>query len=124
MAWPDYAHVVAPELVSSQDNDVERTPFDDGLIRQEKRYNSALLTWQVEALLDSDEDKTRFEGWARENAHIWFAWTDPATGERRNVSVRGGAGGVEYRSRVYAAQQQWTASMTLEGWAHGIIPRQ
>ena len=121
MAWPDYAHVVAPDLASSQDTDVERTPFDDGMVRQEKRYAAALLTWQIEALIDSDVDKARFEVWARETAHTWFSWTDPTTGDLRNVSVRGGAGGIEYRSRVYAARQEWTASLTLEGWPGGIV---
>ena len=80
----------------SDDNNVDRTPFDDGLIRQERRYASAMTALSITALLESDADYGRFRAWAREYAHRWFAWTAPETGAVHRVRVRGGAGGIDY----------------------------
>ncbi|WP_420585837.1 hypothetical protein [Ruegeria sp.] len=116
MPWPDYAPIVADDQVLGQDVDVERTPFDDGLIRQERRFSSALLTWGVTALLDDDDALARFRAWAAREAHLWFDWTDTSSGARRRVRVRSGAGGINYTARVHGNLRRWEAVMTLEGW--------
>jgi len=116
MAWPVYAQVVAPGQVTGQDSDVERSRFDDGMVRQERRYAAALRTWEITALLDDDAALARFRAWARDEAHRWFAWEDITTGVARRVRVRGGAGGITYTAAVSAAQRRWEAALTLEGW--------
>ena len=83
------------------DPTVDRTPFDDGLIRQERRYSSAMTALATTVLIESDADYRRFRAWAREahrgqNAHRWLP------GRRRRASAvhqatwsRDGAGGIE-----------------------------
>ena len=119
MAWPDYVAIVAPGQTIGQDSDVARSPFDDGLVRQERRYASALQTWSITVLIDSDDDLARFRAWARKEAHTWFTWTDVTTDEARQVRVREGAGGISFTAFVSAAQRRWEATLTLEGWPDG-----
>ena len=114
-AWPDYAHVRADGYAAVQDSDVARTPFDDGLVRQEKRYSAALSVRRITAHLDDDAAYLRFRDWAREHAHRWFAWTDPEDGITREVRVRAGAGGISVRARVRGNRRAWEAGLELEG---------
>ena len=100
LVWPSYAAVEADGYGVTDDNDVDRTPFDDGLIRQERRYASALTALSITALLANDGDYRRFRAWAGGCAHRWFAWTAPESGSVHQVRVRGGAGGIEYTARV------------------------
>ena len=113
--WPDYAQIVAPDQEIGQDVDVERASFDDGLVQQERRFSSALATFAVTGLLDSDDDLARFRAWARAHAHRWFSWRDPATGRPVRVRVRGGSGGIAYTARVANNNRRWTLEATLEG---------
>lgn len=116
MPWPAYAPVVAPGYGLGQEPDVERTAFDDGAVRQAKRYTAALRVRRVTALLDSDEDLNRFQEWAAVEAHRFFDWTDPEDGNTRRVRVRGGAGGIRYTAAVSAAGRRWQAELELEGY--------
>ena len=59
LVWPSYAAVEADGYGVTDDNDVDRTPFDDGLIRQERRYASALTALSITALLASDGGLSR-----------------------------------------------------------------
>ena len=105
-----------------QDPDVERTQFDDGMVRQAKRWSAALEVRSVTALLGSDDDLVRFRAWARDYAHTWFAWIDPEDGAIRNVRVRGGAGGIRYTARVTGERRRtWELSCALEGMAADTI---
>ena len=116
MAWPDYVAIVVPDQIIGQDSDVVRSRFEDGLVRQERRYDTALHTWSITALIDSDDDLARFRAWARREAHTWFIWTDVTTGAPRRVRVRDGAGGITCTAFVSAALRRWEATLTLEGW--------
>lgn len=116
LVWPDYAAVEADGYAVSDDSNVERTPFDDGLIRQVRRHASALTVLSITALLANDADYRRFRAWAAENAHRWFAWTAPESGTVHQVRVRGGAGGIEYTARIGPdGRRSWEATLTLEG---------
>lgn len=114
-AWPAYANVEAPGYRLGQDNDVERTPLDDGFVRQELRYRSAQRTRQLRGWLKSDADLVRFRTWAAANAHLWFDWTDTEDGQMRQARVRGGAGGIRYTARVRDGVRTWDFELTLEG---------
>ena len=119
--WPDYAVIEADGYRLTRDPDVARTPFDDGMVRQEKRFTAALDTRRITALLADDNALTRFRTWAEDHAHEWFAWTDTEDGVAREVRVRGGAGGIEYRARVDAGARRWEASLVLEGFRGRVI---
>ena len=116
LVWPDYVAVEADGYAVADDNDVERTAFDDGLIRQERRYASALTSLSITVLMANDADYRRFRAWAGDCAHRWFAWTAPESGTVHRVRVRGGTGGIEYAARIGGdARRSWEATLTLEG---------
>ena len=117
MTWPSYAAIVAPGFAPGQDEDVERTPFDDGMIRQERRYTAALGTLEVTALLEPG-DLAAFRAWARDSAHAWFDFPSPVHDGDVRARVRDGAGGIRYRlQREARGKALWAATMTLEGTA-------
>jgi len=105
-AWPDYAPVAADGYAVRQDADIARTPFDDGLARQEERYTTVLTARRLTAHLAGDEDYRRFRAWAAEHAHAWFVWSDPEDGVARQVRVRGGAGAIQYRARARGGRRR------------------
>ncbi|MDE0392824.1 MAG: hypothetical protein OXI57_12235 [Rhodospirillales bacterium] len=116
LVWPSYAAVEADGYAVSDDTDVQRTPFDDGLVRQERRYSSALTALSITALLANDTDYRRFRAWAGDCAHRWFAWTAPESGQVHQVRVRGGAGGIDYTARIGPdGRRSWEATLDLEG---------
>jgi len=114
-AWPAYAYVEADGYALGRDNDVERSEFDDGLIRQERRFAGSLRTRELRGWLASDADLARFEAWAEENAHTWFDWRDTEDGVSRRARVRGGAGGIRYTARVRDGIRTWDFELVLEG---------
>ena len=116
LVWPDYVAIEADGYGVADDNNVERSPFDDGLVRQERRYASALTALRVTVLISGDADYARFRAWAHDCAHRWFAWTAPETGALHQVRVRGGSGGIEYAARVGDDDRRsWVATLDLEG---------
>ncbi len=116
LVWPDYVAVEAEGYAVADDSNVARTPFDDGFIRQERRYASALTALSLTVLIANDDDYARFRAWAGDCAHRWFAWTAPESGALHQVRVRGGAGGIEYTARIGGdSRRSWEATLTLEG---------
>ena len=115
-AWPAYALVEADGYGLASGIDVERSEFDDGLVRQERRFHGALAARRVRGFLASDADLVRFRTWAADHAHTWFDWTDPEDRRPRRVRVLDGAGGIEYTARVRAAVRTWDFDLTLEGY--------
>ena len=113
MAIPGYVNLVVDGRQHGQDQDVERTTFDDGFVRQEKRYRSALVTRSVAGWLRA-QDVQRFQAWARVSAHLWFDWNEPGQDTMR-VRIRGGASGITYTARVQTGKLTWDVSFTLEG---------
>lgn len=115
MAFPSYANLLSDGRQEGQDQDVERSPFDDGMVRQEKRYRSALQTRQVRGWLEQGDYDT-FRAWAEQNAHTWFDWRDLGRTATVQARVRDGAGGIVYTSRVGPdGRLQWDFELTLEG---------
>ena len=112
LVWPEFVAVEADGYGVADDNDVDRTPFDDGLIRQERRYASALSALSITVLIANDGDYRRFRAWAGGCAHRWFAWTAPESGSVHQVRVRGGAGGIEYTARIGGdGRRTWEAAL-------------
>ncbi len=116
LVWPDYVAVEADGYGVADDPNVARTPFDDGFVRQERRFASALTALRLTVLIADDDDYARFRAWAADCAHQWFAWTAPETGALHQARVRGGAGGIDYIARVGGdGRRSWEAALTLEG---------
>ncbi len=116
LVWPDYVAVQADGYAVADDPDVARTPFDDGLVRQERRFASALTALSLTVLIASDDDYERFRAWTRDCAHRWFAWTAPESGALTQARVRGGAGGIAYTALIGGdGRRSWEAALTLEG---------
>ena len=116
LVWPDFVATVADGYAVADDSSVSRTPFDDGFVRQERRFASALTALAITAIINGDRDYGRFRAWAGDCAHRWFAWTPPESGTLHQVRVRGGAGGIEYTARIGSdGRRTWEATLTLEG---------
>ena len=116
LVWPDYVAVEADGYAVADDPDVARTPFDDGFVRQERRFASALTALGLTVLIASDDDYERFRAWTRDCAHRWFAWTAPESGTVTQARVRGGTGGIAYTALVGGdGRRTWEATLTLEG---------
>ena len=113
--WPSYARIVAPGYGLGVANDVERTPWDDGYVRQAKIYTASQGLRNTQAIIPGENIVT-FRSWLASNAHIPFAWTDPEDGTSRQVRIVGGAGGVSLTQTARAgAVPSWEARFTLEG---------
>ena len=112
--WPDYAAIEADGLTVRAESDVERTPYDDGSVRQAKRFSSVLVGHAITVLLDDDGAYNLFRGWAAANAAAFFEFPRSDDGSTAMARVRGGAGGIEYTARVSGLKRRWEAQMTIE----------
>ena len=81
MEWPPYARIEADGYQLGSDSDVARDTLDDGLIRQEKRYSSAMRTRVVRGWLDSDADLIRFREWVAAAGFGWLRIVTPRTAQ-------------------------------------------
>lgn len=111
--FPAYVKLLADGRVEGRAPDVERTQFESGMVRQEKRYRSALRTREVTAWIE-DSDKAAFDAWAARDSHRWFSWRDLGTAEVRQARVREGDGGIQRTSRSRDGNLTWDIAFTLE----------
>lgn len=123
MTWPTYAKIDAGRRLRAG-NTVRRTEFEDGAIRQARRYTAApvhreITSWllgstEAGTVRSADEDLARFRTWAASNAHLPFTFTDE-TGADISVRVIGGEGGIEYEAEVSeAGARVWRLSLEVE----------
>ena len=116
--WPKYAKIEGIGYTVTQDPDVARTPFDDGLIRQARRFAAAFTVYGITALLADKAAYLAFKTWAERHARTWFVWKDPVEGVSRAVRVRGGPGGIAYTTRSAGEGRiRFEARLELEGYA-------
>ncbi len=113
--WPACAVVRAAGYRFANANDVERTEWDDGALRQARIYTRARLVRRVVAEVPGGR-LGDFRTWAQQWAHRPFSWRDPHDGVIRKARVAGGAGGIEYRQiAVRAGAARWEITCELEG---------
>ncbi len=136
--WPSYARI-DPGRVIAAVTVVERSAFDDGAVRQVRRFTATPERRQIRAWLlgstdgastdgasadgggseagvmrSADDDLTRFRAWARTNAHRPFRFPGESGGQMQ-MRVVGGDGGIRYRAHVSAAGRRiWELELELE----------
>lgn len=121
-AWPDYLRIEARGLAQRQDSDVERSTFDDGLVRQARRRSAALDVRSVTVTVQTQIDYARARAWLRDHAAGWFAWRDPDDGVLRRARVRGGAAGVAWTFRPgRSGAGTWEGRMEIEGLRSDLV---
>lgn len=109
--WPSIARITRDVEIGAR-NDVRRTEFDDGAIRQAKIYSAPQLTWQVTALI-RDRHIQEWMAWVAQYGAGTFDLRAPHDGHIRHARIRGGAGGVR-TTWVGAHPPSWEATMVLE----------
>ena len=124
--WPAYAQVSAGDYAVRDAETTRRTQFEDGGLRQARAFTNAFTNAftirQIVVVLENDDDRIRFRGWAASHAHEWFSWADPDDGVLRRVRVVGGAGGIDYRAVIGPSRtRSWRARLALEGlWSDTV----
>ena len=111
--FPSYVKLLADGRTEGRDQDVERTQFESGMVRQEKRYRSALRTREISGWIE-DSDKAAFDRWAADASHLWFNWKDLGSSETRQARVREGDGGIRRTSLTRDGVLTWDIQFTLE----------
>lgn len=112
-SWPEYAAIVAPGDAVAAANDVERTEWDDGHVRQAKVFTAEAAIREVSALVPH-ANLPAFRTWLSAHAHAYFDVTD-VDGRTVKMRVIGGAGGVVLRQLNRAgAAPMWEARCRLE----------
>lgn len=111
--FPGYVNLIADGRVHGRDTDVQRTLFDDGMVRQERRYGSALRTREVTAWVKGSS-YTRWRDWVADHAHRWFSWRD-LDGTVQRGRVRDGAAGIRETASVRGGVLSWDLAFTIEG---------
>ena len=100
------------------DSDVDRTPFDDGSIRQAitrtrvfevRRFNFVVMV----------TDKAALDTWLRVNNNQWFNFDDVEDGVTRDVRIRGGRAAVRMVAvdgELWMGEEYFRGEMELEGY--------
>jgi len=121
--WPAYAKI-DPERQILPVTVTERTTFEDGAVRQVRRFTAAPARRHVRAFLtgsgeggqarDADADLARFRDWAAAHAHRPFDFPDEQ-GVPSSMRVVGGDGGISYRGQVSSSGARiWQLELELE----------
>ena len=123
-AWPAYARIEAARDILATPT-VERTQFDDGAVRQERRLTQTPRRRRLRAHLTGsledgthrtpDEDLERFMSWAVAYAHKPFDIASETRGAALSVRVIGGDGGISYAGTVATSGRRiWQIDLEVE----------
>ncbi len=116
--WPQYAldKISAAAYEITSDPTEHRTGFDDGAAQVERINSESLETRSINIDALTSAETSALRQWARENAHRWNTWTEPTDGAIRRVHIRGGYGGMRWRSTpTVDGRALWSVEMTIEG---------
>ena len=97
------------------DTDVDRTPFEDGSIKQDKLRTRAFRTRQYSVSVKLSNLKN-FEAWLNRYAHGLFNFRDIGSAAPTECSVRGGQGAI-----VLTAQRQENLRLDGERFYEGSV---
>ena len=113
--WPSYVVMHFDGNRRGSDTDVDRTPFEDGTIKQDKLRTRALRTRQYSISVKLS-DLRRFEAWLATYAHGLFNFRDIASPSSTECTVRGGQSNV-----VLVAQRQENLRLDGERYYEGSV---
>jgi hypothetical protein len=95
---------------------VNRTPFEDGMVKQAKAKTRALVPRPVVYAADSKTDYQAFETFFNTTINggaDWFDWTDPLDAVVKLARIVG-----TYQARpINGALTRWEISMRIETWS-------
>ena len=109
--WEDYE--------TGPDPDVDRTPFEDGAVRQATTVSRPLESRQFNVIV-KHSNKAAFDTWTRTNSNKWFNFRDVTDKAVRDCRLRGGRGSFKLRAapdtRRYQGDRYWTGTVEIEGF--------
>ncbi len=96
---------------------VGRTPFEDGMVKQARTRQRALVGRPVVYRAKSKADFQAWETFFRDTINYgadWFDWTDPVDSQVKQARIVEGT----YSARpLQAMLEDWRISMRLETWS-------
>ena len=108
-----------PNFEYGADNDVERTPFEDGTVRQAQIVSRSFDTRTISVVV-KQSDLSAFHAWLRANANSFVNFRDVSDMTIRDVRIRGGRAGVSLvavQNQRLDGERFWRGQMTLEGFS-------
>jgi hypothetical protein len=99
---------------------VNRTAFDDGMVKQAKAKTRALVARPVVYAADSKTDFDAFETFVNTTLNggaDWFNWTDPYDSVVKLARIVNGANGPYRALPINGALNRWEISMRIETWS-------
>ena len=99
------------------DNNVVRTPFEDGRLRQARTARNPTEVVRFSFFV-KESDVGAFRSWAETNAHTWFNFRPLASTTTGDWRVRGGAARLSSLRRLpgnrIEGEPVWTGQVELE----------
>jgi len=115
--FPSYAQFVLDGFKPKREKNTNRTPFDDGSIKQDPVNSRRVTSTSVKYLLRTPADKAAFDQWVELSLRFgayWFVWTNPETSTITRARIRDGE--VEYEA-LTSRMDEWAATFTIEFWS-------
>ena len=108
---------LADYTIGAQQN-VRRTEFDSGAVKQSKINSKALRTREANIWVFHDVIDI-FLQWAEDSSHDWFQFTDWHDQTLRVARVQNGIAGVSVQyvqDQFLDGERYWAGQVTLEGY--------
>lgn len=116
--WPwDLVNILTDGYERFADNNVTRTPFEDGKIRQARTARTPIEVVRFSFFV-KDSDVASFRSWASTHAHTWFNFRPLSSPTTADWRVRGGYAALSRLRRLPGRRIEnegvWTGSVELE----------
>ncbi|RZS86077.1 hypothetical protein [Pigmentiphaga kullae] len=114
--FPDYPEFLVDNYKLQPADNVDRTEFEDGYVKQDPLNTRQRYEVPVQYRLHTQAEQLAFESWRRQalrSGALHFEWYDPVYHELRRARIVGGT--VEY-TPLTDRFDEWTVSFSLEYW--------
>jgi hypothetical protein len=116
-AFPAYLKLMREGFGKEPESIVNRTPMDDGMVKQAKAKARALVGRPVKYAADTKADYQNWETFFNTTVNAgadWFDWTDPLDGAVKLARIVQG----RYQAvPLKGALTKWVISMRIETWS-------
>lgn len=117
MAFPAYAKILFEGYEKDRASAVERTTFDDGMVKQLKTKSRVLVSRAITIRLYSHADYVAFIAWFQNDINggaDWFDLVDPEDGVTRLVRFVNKLD----KERALLGNSLWDIRATIEHWSN------